>query len=194
MTKEARKMNKLGGYALLSKDTGNILWHTLRQTRRNCWEAIGCYTEQGQKNFSEAFRIIPVAIEPLYDKILEDEGPLVQKSSVPDLLVEFYTSCEGIVDIEKALEFGYSKSKYNKGQWIPIEEGLPEEDGGYLTTMENGGVAELYLSTLDFLEKDDPEYGLRQWEAGGDGHPSNIPIIAWMKLPEGYKREKPHAD
>jgi hypothetical protein len=83
---------------------------------------------------------------------------------------------------------GWEEAKYLS--WILVSDRLPEKDGGYLTTYDAGGgkleVAEFYLHTNDW--SDDPsELGQRTWEAGGDGYPSNIPVLAWMGLPKPCK-------
>ena len=52
-------------------------------------------------------------------------------------------------------------------QWIPVAEGLPEEDGRYLITGKRGTVYSL-------------EYEDKRWYGG-------IEPIAWMPLPTPYK-------
>lgn len=52
-------------------------------------------------------------------------------------------------------------------RWIPVAEGLPEEDGRYLITGKRGTVYSL-------------EYEDKRWYGG-------IEPIAWMPLPSPYK-------
>ena len=64
----------------------------------------------------------------------------------------------------------------NRMEWIPCNEGLPEEDGEYLVTDVSGGAAtvtETYFIT----------------DCDGEGHWGALDIIAWMPLPEPYKEE-----
>lgn len=55
-------------------------------------------------------------------------------------------------------------------RWIPCSERLPEEEGGYLCTLENGM---MMLSDYSY----------------GRFHIVNPSVIAWMPLPPSYQGE-----
>lgn len=60
----------------------------------------------------------------------------------------------------------------NVGKWIPVSEALPDEEGSYLVTFDDG-----YVSSSPFYDED--------WELWFDsGEP-----VAWQPLPEPYKGE-----
>ena len=60
----------------------------------------------------------------------------------------------------------------NVGKWIPVSEALPDEEGSYLVTFDDG-----YVSSAPFYDED--------WELWCDsGEP-----VAWQPLPEPYKGE-----
>ena len=61
---------------------------------------------------------------------------------------------------------------WQKHQWIPVSERLPDEEGSYLVTFDDG-----YVSSAPFYDED--------WELWCDsGEP-----VAWQPLPEPYKGE-----
>ena len=74
------------------------------------------------------------------------------------------------------------------GIWINVEERLPEDDERYkgkkqfsvLVTTKNGCVSKLKRSKLTI-------YGKDMWHWGNSVTRSDI--IAWMHLPEPYKKE-----
>lgn len=58
----------------------------------------------------------------------------------------------------------------NVGKWIPVSEALPDEEGSYLVTFNDG-----YVSSAPFYDED--------WELWCDsGEP-----VAWQPLPQPYK-------
>lgn len=72
-------------------------------------------------------------------------------------------------ELERKEEKLYSDfSELEKRIWIPVTERLPEEDGMYLISHQNGKV---------FLDK---------W-VGYDGWENFISVKAWMPLPEAYQ-------
>lgn len=74
-------------------------------------------------------------------------------------------------DVEEILE------KHMNDGWIPVERGLPEEDGFYIATM-NGKI----------VGQEEPFVGLAEFEDGNwvDGDD----VIAWRPLPEPYRPER----
>jgi hypothetical protein len=76
----------------------------------------------------------------------------------------------------KALEQEPSSSE-NPNRWIPVSERLPEEDEVVLGTNSSNDLFETY--TWD-------DCGEIKWYANGC---FDVPVIAWMPLPEPYKAE-----
>ena len=82
-----------------------------------------------------------------------------------------YKDCADIIEqlSEKLSEENLSE---NLTSWIPCDERLPEEEGNYIVTFDDG-----YMSSVPFYGED--------WVLWGDsGDP-----VAWMQLPEPYKGE-----
>lgn len=66
-------------------------------------------------------------------------------------------------------------------QWIPCTDRLPEEIGDYLVTDYRGNV---YCSSFDYILRE------KCFNYEDDGYPvEDDTVIAWMPLPEPYKRE-----
>ena len=72
--------------------------------------------------------------------------------------------CDAVDDAVTAI-----KALPSAQQWIPCSERLPEKDGEYLTTTEDG---------------------LCDVESYGDGEWFYDDVVAWMPLPEPWKGEK----
>ncbi len=69
------------------------------------------------------------------------------------------------------------------GEWIPVSERLPEEDGQYLITVK-------YKPEADYenIYAEHGEWNDGKWDMFCFGHCGEIEdIIAWMPLPEPYK-------
>ena len=62
-----------------------------------------------------------------------------------------------------------------KMNWIPVAERLPEKSGEYLATLWSGCVIILNYST--------------EHKVFNTYFDSDVPVIAWMPLPEAYKEE-----
>ena len=67
--------------------------------------------------------------------------------------------------------------KHMNDGWIPVERGLPEEDGFYIATMDG-----------EIVGQEEPFVGLAEFEDGNwvDGDD----VIAWRPLPEPYRPER----
>ena len=67
--------------------------------------------------------------------------------------------------------------KHMNDGWIPVERGLPEEDGFYIATMDG-----------KIVGQEEPFVGLAEFEDGNwvDGDD----VIAWRPLPEPYRPER----
>lgn len=71
-------------------------------------------------------------------------------------------------------------------RWIPCEERLPEEYGLYIATMNDGSVQE-----CSYVPTDYGDVLLNGWstcEASGFKVLNENDVLAWMPLPEPYKR------
>lgn len=66
------------------------------------------------------------------------------------------------------------------GEWIPVEERLPKKDGIYLTTLDG-----------EITGENKPFTGMAEFEEGKwiDDEKDFQCILAWMPLPEPYKRD-----
>lgn len=72
-----------------------------------------------------------------------------------------------------------------KGKWIPVTERLPEEDGQYLITVKYKHVDDRY----EDIYAEHGEWSDGRWNMFCFGHCGEVEeIIAWMSLPEPYKR------
>lgn len=63
-----------------------------------------------------------------------------------------------------------------KMNWIPVTKALPAESGEYLATLWSGCVIILNYST--------------QHKAFNTCFDNDVPVIAWMPLPEPYEENK----
>jgi len=71
-------------------------------------------------------------------------------------------------------------------KWISCEEKLPEKDGEYLVTLENG-----YVRSLGYSIKKQGMYPKGFYHLTVNGMfaiPIKYGIVAWMSLPEPYKK------
>ena len=71
-------------------------------------------------------------------------------------------------------------------KWIPVSERLPEEDGDYYVTLENGVVEILGYSTT---QRTTYPKGFYYISNGFSWRQTINPVIAWMPLPEPYLPE-----
>ena len=71
-----------------------------------------------------------------------------------------------------------------QGEWIPCSERLPEEDGDYLVTLENGVVKILGYSTT---QRTTYPKGFYHIEDGFSWRQVQNPVVAWMPLPKPWK-------
>ena len=82
---------------------------------------------------------------------------------------------EGLLEAREII-----RNHMNDG-WIPVERGLPEEDGFYIATMD-GEVA----------GQEEPFTGLTEFENGKwiDDEDDYKYVIAWRPLPDPYRPER----
>lgn len=88
---------------------------------------------------------------------------------------------EGLQATEEAIDIiNQVESEYDSG-WIPCSERLPEDCVMCLVTLDNGDVC------LGVYRNDDGEW-LSRMSQGQIWYTSSNNIIAWMPLPEPYKK------
>lgn len=74
-----------------------------------------------------------------------------------------------------------------QSRWIPTSERLPEEDGDYFVTLENGVVTKLGYSTT---QRTTYPKGFYYISNGFSWRQKINPVVAWMPLPEPWKGEE----
>lgn len=88
-----------------------------------------------------------------------------------DIIEELSAKLAG-ANMERSEQYYNDVPDINVGSWIPVSEKLPDEEGSYLVTFDDG-----YVSSAPFYDED--------WELWCDsGEP-----VAWMPLPQPYKEE-----
>ena len=98
---------------------------------------------------------------------------------------EMYKLAKGFsFDDDYTSEYDYEKAKeYCKNvvqelidnyAWIPVEERLPEEDGLYLCSFDDG-----FIASVDYISGN----GFMLWVDSGE-------VNAWMPLPEPYESKQ----
>lgn len=111
-----------------------------------------------------------------------DEKKLIEELNRQKYILTFEDSNpidEGFnCGIDKAIQLVESQPKV--GEWIPVEERLPEEAGVYRVTC-------LYADKV-YRVKDDLFYSDRTW--GYDNPNRNRKVIAWQPLPERYRGKR----
>ena len=83
----------------------------------------------------------------------------------------------------------------SQSHWIPCSERLPEKDGDYYVTVDPRYVPPGYKDTDKITWRNGKWVMVDYFVIDGEGHKMpefkvidvDIPIIAWMPLPEGYK-------
>ena len=74
-------------------------------------------------------------------------------------------------------------------QWIPVTERLPEEDGEYITTVEDG--EGMFVTSNDW-RRDWKEWGFLSYynESEDPAWRRVTNVVAWMPLPEPHKNKE----
>ena len=75
---------------------------------------------------------------------------------------------------------GHDRELTNQTGWVPVSERLPEEPGHYLVTMKHNDISFVDQNWYD--GEGNNEYMDNFWRNSSN-------IIAWMPLPEPYKKE-----
>lgn len=84
-----------------------------------------------------------------------------------------------------------------KTDWIPVNHKLPEEDGDYLVTYEEGYAEDYGFSLVGICGFDVDCGTFGYWHEYFDNYTlgslgsdwEDIPVVAWMPLPESYQAE-----
>lgn len=84
--------------------------------------------------------------------------------------------CKFLANLMDVLEKQMSSSE-NPNKWIPVSERLPEEN---ITVIGTTKIDDIYKTELY------DDCGEKKWYANGN---FDVPIIAWMPLPQPYKAE-----
>lgn len=92
---------------------------------------------------------------------------------------------------------GNKAKYYRESNWISCKERLPEEDGDYLVTFEEGYAEDYGLDLVGIAPHEVDCEGFGIWQEEFDPHTLgslgsewvDINVIAWQPLPEPYKEE-----
>lgn len=102
-----------------------------------------------------------------------------------------------IQDMIEQLQADLEQDEKENG-WIPVSEGLPEDEKECLVTLEKVyGTPEKLYGIANYLKFGDTgywnerKYGYLEWDKYSDGHGGTkmYKVIAWMPLPEPYKED-----
>ena len=86
---------------------------------------------------------------------------------------------------DKLWRIAYERGKADRPQeWIPCSERLPNENGDYLVTLENGVVKILGYSTTQRTTYPKGFYHIKD---GFSWRQMQNPVVAWMPLPKPWK-------
>lgn len=113
------------------------------------------------------------------EKILEEINKTEEEYYYEQHSPMFYMgACSMAADVKEIIR-SHMDDAENDG-WIPVSERLPEENGGYLTTVKELNYEEHV--TISFFDK----YDMRGWQ---HVHMLAEKVTAWKPLPEPYKGE-----
>ena len=82
-------------------------------------------------------------------------------------------------------KYGNEARYYRENRWIPCSDRLPEEDGRYLVTLENGHEKILNYATTQTIRYPQGFYYIT--EDGFAWRQTQNLVTAWMPLPEPWK-------
>lgn len=112
----------------------------------------------------------------------EDIKPLTRESMWESARVPKFHPCieekcvayfHGNCNKYKNSTWNYQKEG-KENEWIPVEERLPEEDGLYLCSFDDG-----FIASVDYISGN----GFMLWVDSGE-------VNAWMPLPEPYESKQ----
>lgn len=99
----------------------------------------------------------------------------------------------------KIMEFIENIDGEKENGWIPVSEGLPEDEKECLVTLEKVyGTPETLFGIANYLKFGDAgywnerKYGYLEWDKYSDGHGGTkmYKVIAWKPLTEPYKEDR----
>lgn len=132
-------------------------------------------------DFSKAI-CVDDSVKPYYEETLEGfiqyckdrfgVELIPNKSDNPDTAEKLFGNVKQRIALDEHLldlPPVYPKSDKPSGKWIPVSERFPEEDGGYLVTINDGYVhTALWLGNAEYWNR----------------------VTAWMPLPKPYKPQE----
>lgn len=158
--------------------------HTLQQIRD------GCLAE----NMDTEAEALEAAIQAL-----SCNGDCISRQAAIDAIITLWADKPfgnpALTEIKECVE--RVPSAQSEQQWIPCSERLPEEDGDYWVTADPRYVPPQYKSTDIILWSNGKWMMADYFILDGEGRKMpeynavevDIPIIAWMPLPEPYKEK-----
>lgn len=101
---------------------------------------------------------------------------------IPEITAEMFRN--GCLESIEALMAEGEIYDIDYSPWIPCSERLPEEDGQYLITVKYK-----HVDGYDDIYAEHGEWADGRWDMFCFGHCGEVEnIIAWMPLPEPYKK------
>lgn len=98
----------------------------------------------------------------------------------------------------KIIDFIENIDGEKENGWIPVSEGLPEDEKECLVTLEKiYGTPEISMGIANYLRFgndgywSEKKYGYLEWDRYSDGHGGTkmYKVVAWQPLPEPYKED-----
>ena len=106
---------------------------------------------------------------------------------IPNTSVDMFENCRNcnLLDADQVREIidNAPTIEPKRGEWIPCSERLPNENGDYLVTLENGVVKILGYSTIQRTTYPKGFYYIKD---GFSWRQMQNPVVAWMPLPKPY--------
>ena len=83
--------------------------------------------------------------------------------------------------------------KYMNDGWIPVEDGLPEDDVDVLVTyadIDDEQYVDITITTYGYAYLGGRKLDFKEWRSPFEYFRSNYKVIAWQPLPEPYRPER----
>lgn len=128
--------------------------------------------EEIEQKIEKAEKII---VKPAHDKL--DEAA----NDTAEAFIEAYKECQDII------------RKHMNDGWIPVEEGLPEDDVDVLVTyadIDDEEYADITTTTYGNAYFGGNKLDFKEWRSPFEYFKSNYKVTAWQYLPEPYRPER----